>query len=127
MKVVKRFIFWAGVIVCAASASGAGLRNILGAVGDGGRGKSPQAAEQGKEVFAANCARCHGTDGRSQTAFGRIVSAPDLTDGRLQSELSDSRLRKLITRGRGQMPAFGAKLSRSEVADVIAYVRTLKE
>ncbi|MCA1593723.1 MAG: cytochrome c, partial [Acidobacteria bacterium] len=87
------------------------------------RGKSSQAAAQGKEIYAANCARCHGVDGHSRTTLGQMVSAPDLTDAQLLGDLSNGRIETLIMRGRGGMPAFGTKLTRKEVADVAAYVR----
>ncbi|HEX9918348.1 MAG TPA: c-type cytochrome, partial [Pyrinomonadaceae bacterium] len=33
-----------------------------------------------KVLYADNCARCHGVDGRGQTAMGRAFAAPNLAD-----------------------------------------------
>ncbi|MCA1592029.1 MAG: cytochrome c [Acidobacteria bacterium] len=98
------------------------------AAGGGGveRKNSQQLVEKGRAVYVANCARCHGGDGLGQTRVGEMVEAPNLTNARWQARRSDSRIKGSIARGRGQMPAFSKKLSRDEVAAVIAYVRTLK-
>jgi cytochrome c oxidase cbb3-type subunit 3 len=86
-----------------------------------------QTLERGKAVYLANCARCHGGDGLGQTTMGRMVESPDISDAKWQAKRSASRMVASVTRGRGQMPAFGKKLSKSEIAAAILYVRTLKK
>jgi cytochrome c oxidase cbb3-type subunit 3 len=78
----------------------------------------------GKEVFAANCVACHGTEGKGM----RDLGAPDLTDtvwtygGDAQSVYTS------IHSGRqGHMPHWEGRLSAAEIKLLALYVGTLKE
>jgi len=73
----------------------------------------------GKEVYTSFCQECHGEDGRSQ-----ILNAADLSDQRFIAQLSPSDLYLSITRGRGSMPAWQARLSQDERWMVGEYLRT---
>jgi len=81
-----------------------------------------------KVLYADNCARCHGADGRGQTAMGRAFAAPNLADARWwkKERPTDKRLTASIRDGRAQqrMPAFGQQLSKSEIAALVHLVRT---
>lgn len=88
--------------------------------------KRQSSAERGREVYANNCARCHGGDGTSQTNMGRMTEAPDLTDAGWQRGKSSSRMIASVANGRGEMPAFKKKLSRQDISAAVAYVRTLR-
>jgi mono/diheme cytochrome c family protein len=77
-----------------------------------------------KELFVRRCARCHGRDGRGATKLGEMVEAPDFTDaGWWGRGVSDARLKAAIAEGKGEMPAFGRKLTRPEISALAAYVR----
>jgi mono/diheme cytochrome c family protein len=79
---------------------------------------------QAEELFDQYCARCHGRDGRGATQLGEMLDAPDFTDKDWwKGGVSDERMRAAIAEGKGEMPAFGRRLSRPEVASLIAYVR----
>jgi mono/diheme cytochrome c family protein len=67
-------------------------------------------ASAGEQVFAQNCAGCHGPDGQG-------TSGPALQN-------SDDRdaVRTQIVDGGGGMPPFGGQLSDTEIDDVTAYV-----
>jgi cbb3-type cytochrome c oxidase subunit III len=94
----------------------------------GGASVSPTAqAARAKTVFTQNCARCHGSDGRSDTALGKELEANDLTDPEWQKKVNDKRIMQSISRGRDAMPAFGKKLSREDIIALCAYVRSLKK
>lgn len=76
----------------------------------------------GREVFAANCASCHGADAKGS----REVGAPDLTDrnwiygGDAQSVFAT------INGGRqGHMPTWQGRLSPAEIRILALYVGTL--
>jgi cytochrome c2 len=82
-------------------------------------------AARGKEVFK-RCAVCHGNSGEGKQAIGKAfgVKMKPLGSKEVQS-LDDANLKKGILEGRGKM--MPVKLSDQEVADVIAFLRTLKK
>jgi mono/diheme cytochrome c family protein len=57
-------------------------------------------------LFARNCAKCHGKDGRAKTFRGKLTGARNLTDAEWQANVSDERLFNSITNGRDKMPSF---------------------
>jgi cytochrome c oxidase cbb3-type subunit 3 len=73
----------------------------------------------GADVFAANCAGCHGADGGGGTG-------PQLSDGEAVAQFPniDDEI-EVVSDGRGSMPAFGGRLSATELRDVVEYTRTL--
>ena len=113
--------------VCAVLAA-LGLWHSAGARGAAGP-PSPAAEKKSpaKELFDQRCARCHGRDGRGETRLGEMLKVPDFTDeGWWRGDLSDERLKTSIAQGKGEMPAFGKKLSRTEISSLVGYVRSLK-
>jgi mono/diheme cytochrome c family protein len=103
----------------------------------GGRDeKSPlssvaDAATRGKAIFVANCARCHGPDGKGS---GPPDYAADLTD-ELRTELNtEGVLFYKVWNGHAiqlrtqvdDMPAFQGKLSKDEVWAVVEYLKVLR-
>ncbi len=73
----------------------------------------------GQALYAENCVECHGVNGRS-----RILGAADFSDQRFMSDHPASQLYVSITQGRGNMPAWQARLSQDERWAVIDYLRT---
>jgi mono/diheme cytochrome c family protein len=55
-----------------------------------------------------------------------MTEAPDLTDADWQKRHGSARMISSVTNGRGEMPAFGRKLSKSDIAAAVAFVRTLR-
>lgn len=85
---------------------------------------SPERLERAKTLFAEKCARCHGADGRGRTVTGDMLGVPDFTDENWwKGDRGDARLITSVTEGRDEMPPFGRKLSRREIAALVAYVR----
>jgi len=78
-------------------------------------------------LFAKNCATCHGKDGRAKTFKAKFNHARDLTDPDWQVSVTDERLFNSINNGRGHMPAWGKKLSETEINSLVPYVRQLKQ
>lgn len=91
-------------------------------------GTAAQAAPA-SEMFGDYCASCHGADGRARTPAGRKIGAKDLTE----SKLPDIEIVQQITNGkkneRGveKMPAFKDKLSASDIAALVPYVKSLRK
>ncbi len=76
----------------------------------------------GQQLFAENCAVCHGPAGQGKPAIG----SRDLTNTVFQKSTSDAHIGAVIRDGAGgKMPAFGAKLSADQISSLTAYVRTL--
>ena len=83
---------------------------------------------RGEELYAGNCAKCHGADGNGTGPSTHGInadprklwvwgSAGDAADGYLFSIISD---------GRTDMPPWGLVLSETERWDLVNYVKTLK-
>lgn len=74
-------------------------------------------AEQGRSLFARNCAHCHGDDARGD-------EGPTLYN----LAVSDARIARRIKDGiKGEMPRFGTKFNEMDIAALIAWLRTLKD
>jgi mono/diheme cytochrome c family protein len=85
-----------------------------------------------KTNWGNNCAQCHGPDGKANTKMGKVLSAKDLTDPKVQAEFTDAKATQSIKEGVKQngkttMKAFGGKLTDDEIKALVAYVRTLKK
>jgi mono/diheme cytochrome c family protein len=83
-------------------------------------------APEGKTVFEAKCAPCHGSNGEGKAAIAKMykVEMHALGSKEVQAK-SDADIKKVITAGSGKMKPV-AGLSDKQVEDVIAFVRTLK-
>jgi mono/diheme cytochrome c family protein len=80
------------------------------------------AAPGAAETYKAKCASCHGPDGSGQTAVGKSMKIRDLRSAEVQKQ-TDADLEKIITDGKGKMPAYKAKLSVADISSLVAYVR----
>ena len=79
-----------------------------------GVSKDPKVAA-GAKLFALNCAHCHGTDATGD-------EGPDLH----KVTKTDERIRSTILNGvKGEMAAFGKKLSESDAATLVVFIRSL--
>ena len=76
------------------------------------------------KTFKANCESCHSADDSGNTGLGKALKAQDLRSADTQKQ-SDAALLEAITKGRGKMPAFGAKLKPDDITRLVAYLRTL--
>lgn len=83
-------------------------------------GTSP--AFDGASDYTAQCARCHGGDGRGQTPKGKKTRAGDLT----KSAVSDSKGIRMITNGSGEMPAYKDTMSAEQIRQVMGYIRSFR-
>ena len=80
----------------------------------------PAAVAIGRNLFANNCAACHGSDGRGSTGFPNLTDADWLWGGDAET------VRTSIAQGRmGIMAPWQEVLGDQGVGDVTAYVMTL--
>jgi putative copper resistance protein D len=88
---------------------------------------TPASVRRGRELFLANCAVCHGVDGRGNgPAASRLLQLPaDLTSPHT-ADHTPGDIFWWVTHGLGlAMPPFGDRLSVEERWDVVNFVRTL--
>lgn len=78
---------------------------------------TPEQLAQGKAVYEANCADCHGADGRKS-------AKSDFSDQALMAKLTQADLVNFINKGMNDMPGFAGKLSETDGYAVAAYLRT---
>ena len=77
-------------------------------------------------LYKQKCSKCHGADGSGDTSMGRIFNAPDFTDSGWWAKHSSGELVSMITRGKKNMPAFGKKLTKPQIASLANYVQRFK-
>lgn len=76
-------------------------------------------------IYAQNCGRCHGPDGRGDPEIRKTLPVRDFADPAFQARASNDDIARVIMAGKGQMPAFGASLSLPKIQSVSGYVRRL--
>lgn len=85
-------------------------------------GLTPRIA-QGKAIYAASCARCHGKrgDGRGNAALGGADKPRSFRDADFREFASGYSLFSAVSQGNGHMPAWENTLSNQVRADVAEY------
>jgi mono/diheme cytochrome c family protein len=84
------------------------------------------AGPDGKALYEAKCALCHGKDGVPPPAFAQ-KKVPDMSASAWQKSRTDAQLKKVIGDGvQGtMMRGFSSTLKPEEIAAVVAHIRTL--
>ena len=86
-----------------------------------------KAAKAGDAIFSKNCAVCHNTDSTAEK-FGSpglkgLYKAEKLPHS--GKPVNDENVTERIVKGSDKMPPFEKKLSKRELANVLAYLETL--
>lgn len=76
------------------------------------------------KIYKTNCALCHAADGSGNTSSGKALKAKDLASSEVQQK-SDAELTDIIVKGKGKMPAFGAKLKPEDIKQLVVYIRAM--
>ncbi|PYQ31770.1 MAG: cytochrome C [Acidobacteria bacterium] len=84
------------------------------------------AGPDGAAIFKSKCAMCHGPDGAGQTTMGKNLKLRDLRSADVQKQ-TDAELTKIISDGKGKMPAYKGKLTDAEIKALVAFIRTFKK
>jgi mono/diheme cytochrome c family protein len=89
----------------------------------------PAALKQGKSIFDARCARCHGPEGKGDGKESDPSSpAADLTDAFRADLNPDGVMFHRIASGKPPvMPAFKSQLSPEEIWTVVQYAKSLRK
>jgi len=83
-------------------------------------------AKDGKAIYDKLCISCHGADGKGNPAMSKVFGEKALNIVTKETaQKKDDEALKVITEGRGKMPASGKGLSKSEQKQVLEYVRSL--
>jgi len=84
--------------------------------------KPPANSGAGKQVWAGNCAGCHGLDGRGGERGPNIATNPEIAD------LTDTEITRIVHDGSPNMamPALGRTLSDAQIAAVVEHLRALQ-
>lgn len=88
--------------------------------------KAPPPPADGKRLFAAVCARCHGEDGRGGVPLDAGIAPRNFRDAAFQRDRTDEQIMKAIVDGKNDaMPGFGQTFNPSQLRALVAYIRTL--
>ena len=98
-------------------------RSSFGLRAAGTQSSPPEPLPKGATIFAHNCAKCHGSNGKG--VQGLIL--PDLTNPGVQASMTDSQVLEIIEHGKPgtMMPAWAGKLSDHDIRAVQAFTRSL--
>ncbi len=83
------------------------------------------AEDKGATLFQPNCLMCHGADGKG-TPTGKAFKVVDFHDP-VVMKMSDADLATIISKGKNNMPAFGARLTPPEIESLVSYIRVLQK
>ena len=113
-----------GVAVATAGILALAFAGVAWAAGD---------AAKGKAAFQQYCAGCHGAAGKGDGAMGAAINPKpkDLADKAYNGSMKEDYLVKLIKDGgpavgkSPMMPKMGGTLKDGDVADLVAFIRSL--
>lgn len=86
--------------------------------------ESSRAQNAGEALFKTKCAACHGPDGKGEVPMGKKLGIPDLNSAEVQKQ-SDGQLTEIVSKGKNKMPAYTDKLSKEQIAQLVAYLREI--
>jgi mono/diheme cytochrome c family protein len=96
------------------------------AAGCAGDDAGPAVAIDPAVMYAQNCARCHGLDGRGDPQIRKTLpNVRDFHDPEFLARAQTDDIGRTIMAGKGQMPAFGASLSLPKIQSLSGYVKRL--
>ena len=84
---------------------------------------APAQAADGKALYEAKCAMCHGKDGVAKAV---AKGSANLNDAKWQADTKVEAIETVITDGKGKMKGYKDKMAADEIKATAAYVKTLK-
>jgi cytochrome c6 len=82
-----------------------------------------QAAADGKALYDAKCAMCHGKDGMAKPM---AKGSANLNDAKWQEATKVEAIETVITDGKNKMKGYKDKMSGEEIKAIAGYVKTIK-
>ena len=94
----------------------------------GGVSRSRDVLAEGRTLYLAHCAVCHGADGNGRGSMAAYDTYPQIGSFRDEkyAAYSPGKMFRSIRRGQGNMPAFGNILTAREIWCLVAFVRRLQ-
>ena len=86
-------------------------------------------SEKGKDLFRESCQHCHGLTGKGDGEMANYLEPrPSNLAGQPTQEKSDKELKDVILKGREgtAMAEFEGAIEKSQLTDLLAYLRSLK-
>ena len=77
-------------------------------------------------LFKTKCAMCHAPDGSGSNPMGKKLGAADFHSPEVQ-KMTDAELNKVISDGKGKMPAYKVKIDQAGIDALVSFIRTLKK
>ncbi len=75
-----------------------------------------QTQTPGGQLYAFNCATCHGSSGQGVGDFPKLIGVAGILNG--------DYARTVISQGRNKMAAFGTKLTQAQINEIVDYIAT---
>lgn len=100
------------------------MRKLIILAASAGLAMAAGDSQAGKAVFEKSCRTCHGAEGEGNPAIAKMlnITMRPLSSAEVQTR-SDAEIRKIVLDGNGKMKP--VKLTSSQIADTIAYFRSL--
>lgn len=95
-----------------------------------------RADKKSERLYNANCASCHGKEGKADTEKGQSMKMADISSPAWQKKFTDAQIKNAILKGvhetRGgvkkEMDGFGPDKVKPEALDgLVAYIRSLQK
>jgi cytochrome c oxidase cbb3-type subunit 3 len=102
-----------------------GLVGLGAALGGCSNDAGPAVPIDPAVMYAQNCARCHGADGRGDAEIKKTLPVRDFSDPAFLARAQSDDIARTIMAGKGQMPAFGASLSLPKIQSLSGYIQRL--
>lgn len=90
------------------------------------RSQAAEPTEQGRQLFASACSRCHGQDGSGGFPVTPGGPSPrNFRDHAFHASHTDEQIKQTIIQGKGTaMPPFGTMFDEAQLKALIAQVRS---
>ena len=100
---------------------------LLGVLMIGAPAPAAMAADAGgKATYEKLCVSCHGADGKGNPAMTKVFGEKELNIATKETAAKkEDALLKVVTEGKGKMPASGKALSKEEQKQLLEHVRSL--
>ncbi len=87
----------------------------------------PSSIAEGGRLFTTQCAMCHGKegDGKGDLAQDMQLKLRDYRDPAALKDVTDGELFYILTKGKGEMPGQGDRMSEKQCWHLINFIRSL--